>query len=211
MKLETYLDLKKMKHLFTLFLVLFPISLYADDKGICGDGLTYIYSEISATLTISKTGNGSGKMSDYDNKTNHAPWYTYASSIITVRIEQGVVSIGNYAFFELSSLTSISLPDGVITIGRQSFRNCTNLKSINLPSSIQNLMYGAFAYCSSLESLDIPENVKEISEYLLYQCKKIESVKIPNSVINIGDRAFYRCEQLKTIQLPDERRILQSE
>lgn len=66
-----------MKKLFLfLALLLLPLLASADENGECGDGVTYSFEEETGTLTISKTGEGTGKMTDYtiDIQT---PWNSY--------------------------------------------------------------------------------------------------------------------------------------
>lgn len=80
------------------------INAWAD--GSCGNGVTWTLLE--GILTIS----GTGSMSDY-SESNHQPWYSCRRSILTVIIEDGVRSIGDYAFYACSSLTSVTIPNSV--------------------------------------------------------------------------------------------------
>ena len=107
-----------MKQTLLFFLLLLPLVASADDNGPCGDGLTYNFAEFTQTLTISKTGEGTGKMNDYTP--SNRPWSSYLDEIMKVVIESGVTSIGNSAFWGCSSLTSVVIPSGVT-----SFDNCT--------------------------------------------------------------------------------------
>ena len=68
------------------------------------------------TLNIS----GTGAMKNYDSKKNRNPVYNN-SNVKTVVIEDGVTSIGNYAFTYCVSLTSITIPDSVTSIGYYAF------------------------------------------------------------------------------------------
>ena len=67
-------------------------------------------------------------MSDYTYAS--APWYSYRSQITSVVIEDGVTSIGNYAFYNCSSLTEITIPDGVTSIGDYAFSYCRSLTDV---------------------------------------------------------------------------------
>ena len=69
----------------------------AEDSGICGDNLTYSYSD--GTLTIQGTGNMDDYFSDYELRDKKLPpWYAYHTQIHTVIIGDGVTSIGRDAF-----------------------------------------------------------------------------------------------------------------
>ncbi|MCD8004011.1 MAG: leucine-rich repeat domain-containing protein, partial [Clostridia bacterium] len=79
-----------------------------------GDGLTWTLTG-DGTLTIS----GEGEMPHYIFGT--APWYENAGRITSVIIEDGVTSIGNYAFYGCTSLESITISDSVTSIGYMAF------------------------------------------------------------------------------------------
>ena len=76
------------------------------DSGTCGDNLTWTLSAVG-TLTISGTGDMDGF--DYGS----TPWYNYSEVITNVLVENGVTSIGDYAFSECSYLAYVSLPVGL--------------------------------------------------------------------------------------------------
>lgn len=102
-------------------------------NGFCGgegDGtnLTWVLDE-NGTLTIS----GSGVMGDYNYYRDDQPWYTYRAQIKEIRINDGVKSIGDGAFYDFNSITSVVLPQGLERIGEDAFFDCTNLNTINLP------------------------------------------------------------------------------
>ena len=86
--------------LVSLFLI--PTFLLADDSGSCGDGLTYTYDSGTRTLTISKTKPGTGEMGFYYQKKR--PWEKYKDEIASIIINEGVTTIGVWAFHDLYSL-----------------------------------------------------------------------------------------------------------
>ena len=78
-----------------LTLSLLPVSVLATDatSGTCGENVTWSFDEASGTLTIS----GEGEMENYDSSVA-APWYAFRTDIVEVVLEEGVTSVGNYAF-----------------------------------------------------------------------------------------------------------------
>ena len=72
-------------------------------SGECGSNLTWTLDD-AGTLTIS----GEGYMYSY-SATSAAPWAEYAQSIKNVVIEDGVLSIGKYAFAGCTALESVVL------------------------------------------------------------------------------------------------------
>ena len=136
-------------------------------------------------LTIS----GNGKMKDYSFN-ERKPWGT---SITKVVIENGVTSIGNWAFENCFSLTSITILDGVRYIGNCAFLCCTSLTSITIPDSVTSIGDEAFEGCTSLTSVTIGNGVTSIGYKAFAYCRLLESVTIPDGVTGIGDSAFHSC------------------
>ncbi len=65
-------------------------------------------------------------------------------------IDDGVISISDYAFYSFKSLTDIIIPDDVTSIGVLAFAGCTNLTSITIPDSVISIRGSSFAHCNSL-------------------------------------------------------------
>lgn len=103
------------------------------DSGTCGDSLTWSYNSDTQTLTIS----GTGKMTDFqgnDSDSGIAPWRGSGSDFsgqrgTTVIIEEGVTSIGTYAF-QRCNLTTVSIPKSLKSIGNNAFDGCAYLGTV---------------------------------------------------------------------------------
>lgn len=151
----------------------------------------------SLTLTKGQTGIGAN-YSDYNdyyypNKYQYTPWYQSRSNSLSVTIEDGVTSIGSYAFCECSKLISIDIPSSVTSIGNNAFKFCSGLKSIIIPDSVTSIGNSAFNGCYRLTSITIPDSVTYIGNSAFYGCSGLKSITIPDSVTSIGDSAFYGC------------------
>ena len=149
----------------------------------------------NGVLTIS----GSGAMGDYSNY-NKAPW---GNEITKVNIEDGVTSIGDYAFYGCTGLESITIPDSVTSIEGFAFSVCAGLESITIPDSVTSIGNNAFVACTGLESITIPDSVTSIGQYAFAACTGLKSITIPNSVTSIGDDTFYNCTGLESVTIPD--------
>ncbi len=73
-----------------------------------------------------------------------------------VVIPDGVISIGENAFFFCVALKSIIIPNSVACIGESAFGLCSNLTSVILPNSVTSIGSSAFSACESLSSITIP-------------------------------------------------------
>ena len=197
-----------MKKLFTLFLALVAsVGIASAQSGTCGINLTWTLS--NGTLTIS----GTGAMKNYYGY-SRSPWYDYRSSIKSVIINDGVISIGNEAFDECTSLTSITIPNSVTSIGDNAFGNCTSLTSITIPNSVTSIGNNAFIGCKSLTSINVDSNnpnYSSVDGVLFYKDKTTliqypigntrSEYTIPNSVTSIGNQAFYNCTSLTSVTI----------
>ncbi len=161
---------------------------------ICqGLGLTWTLDE-EGVLTIS----GNGKMKNYTEWTG-APWHQEAADLIkTVVIEEGVTSIGNFAFRYCENLTSITIPESVVRIGDFVFP--AQLTSISIPAGVQEI--GQFEYSSNwsyLAEINVSQDNqtycsvdgvlynKAMTELIKYpQKKQSTSFVIPDTVTVIG-------------------------
>ena len=141
-------------------------------------------------------------MKNYDYDSNQSPVYNN-SDVKKIVIEDGVTSIGDYAFRGCSSLTSITLPDSVTSIGDCAFVFCVGLSSITLPDSVTSIGDSAFKNCSSLTSITIPDRVTSIESRAFTGCSSLTSITIPDSVTSIGYATFAGCSSLTSITIPD--------
>lgn len=62
----------------------------------------------------------------------------------TTIIPEGVISVGQHAFYGCSGLTTITIPNSVKDIRRGAFENCTSLTTITIPKSVTDIQGEAF-------------------------------------------------------------------
>ena len=134
---------------------------------------------------------------------NFAPWFDDRYEIKKVVIEDGVTSIGNYAFFYCQNLASVEIPNSVTSIGKSAFYYCISLTSVEIPNSVTSIGERAFDCCKSLTSVEIPNSVTSIGDNAFNGCESLTSVEIPNSVTSIGNYAFATCSNLTSVEIPN--------
>ena len=174
-----------------------------------GELSTGIKWDLSSDGTLTVT--GSGAMPDFTYE-SRAPWFSYADSIKSVVIGEGITSIGDLAFYRCAFITSISFSKTVTKIGSYAFSDCTSLTIVRLTVNITIIDVYAFYNCTSLETVEFPSGtagtsgtqprLTKIADYAFCGCVKLKYVYIPYGVTTIGNYAFSNCTSLINVQFP---------
>ena len=129
--------------------------------------------------------------------------YPKGNSRKSYTVPEGVVIIGEGAFWFSENLTELNLPDTLIEIEPDGIRGCSDLKNIELPSNLRIIGENAFQMCTNLQSIEIPEGVTEIPFGAFWACYKLANVKLPSTITSIGNYAFAACYPLTEINFPE--------
>lgn len=105
--------------------------------------ITFSYNEETAVLTLW----GSGKLTDFtEQNIKTRPWHVYCEETRTIIIEDGIESIGDFAFARFSELRNVQIPDSVTYIGNTAFGGNAKLREITIPDSVAQIEPYAFGY-----------------------------------------------------------------
>ena len=167
----------------------------APASGQCGDNLTWSVED--GVLTIS----GTGDMYSYDSW-DTAPWYSFRGEIRSVKIADGVTSIGNYAFYDCTKLESVSIAGSVSSIGEYAFENCTGLTAVSMPDSVQSIGNSAFYNCESLVGFTLPTGLTRLGRYSLAGCSSLKHAAVPAGVTAVEYGTFAGCGALQDVMIP---------
>lgn len=148
------------------------------DSGTCGENLTWTLD--GGTLTIS----GTGEMYDY-NLTD-SPWESSIDDIRSLVVEDGVTSIGKYAFLGAYLLTKVSLADSIESIGDAAFKFC-GFKEIDLPEGLIYMGDSCFDNGKLTGSITIPPYVQTLNNYMFFACKITD--------FNVSPESQYFCSE----------------
>lgn len=158
-------------------------------------------------VTLTK---GTGAMTDYGdassyNRTryHYTPWNISEDKIKEIIIEDGVESIGSFAFWLCTGLKSISIPDSVKSIGGYAFSDCENLSSVSLGNGVQRIGESAFSYCCRIKSIIMPESLRTIQSCAFSGCSGLKDIVMNEGLNYIGDFAFSGCTAIRNIRIPD--------
>ena len=137
-----------------------------------------------------------------------------------VVLNDGIKTLGNYAFWNFKNLKNIIIPESVTNIGEFAFSECTALSNLTLPDSITEIAVGAFSNCVSLGKVTLPNKLTSLGNGAFEYCNAeiifpaslkyipimgdnaVTKVTIPEGVKMIGEEAFAYCSNFTEITLP---------
>ena len=180
--------------------------------GVKTDFSTDIYKNVSwrldknGTDTYTLTLSGSGKMADYLAE-KVRPWYSYASKITKLIVEDGVSSVGSRTCYNFTVLTDVSLADTVTDIGEFSFSGCSALVSVDL-SNVTSIRANALRGDRALSDIRLSRDLKLI-DYQAFRDSGADnsSISIPASVTEIGFGAFEGAKFTNVLNLPNVEKV----
>ena len=194
-----------------------PTIIASGDCGKAGSNVTWTLDN-TGLLTIS----GEGEMKDYEYSYDYAsrkyitnaPWRNQVKS---ATIQDGVTSIGSFAFKDCTGLTSVTISDSVASIGESAFEDCNSIEKVHISDVaawcgivFKNWSSNPLSYANDLyvndalvTDLTIPNGVTSIGRYAFSDCTGLTSVTIGNSVTSIEDGAFRGCTGLTSVTIPD--------
>ena len=152
---------------------------------------------------------GTGKMKNYSHvlpssapSSNWTPWYRRMEYIKKVIIEEGVTSIGDYAFSGCKRLVEVTIPEGVTSVGSYAFSSCDMIKKINLPDGVTKIDDYAFEWCRAMTEIRIPDSVVNIGNGAFQWCVNLKEVILPERLSDIKSRTFDNCMSMTDITSP---------
>ncbi len=115
--------------------------------------------------------------------------FSFTWNLTSIKLSEGLKTIGNRAFLNASALKSIVIPDGVTEIGGWTFYGCRNLSAITLPKSLRRIGDDAFGFAYALTAISLPEGLETIGKSA-FQGTLLTSIVIPASVKEVGAYAL---------------------
>ena len=170
--------------MFVVSILVISITAFAVDtdvvvSGYCGgegDGTNLEWKiDVEGTLTIS----GTGKMADYrrSNLSNgkfgtSAPWGEYSDEITSIKIENGVEYIGDFAFSDIG-LNNKTVPETIV-----------------IPRTVKSMGEGIFCYSGIVSEIIFEEGLEELSDRSLYAANRLKYITLPSTLKYLGEQAL---------------------
>ena len=165
-------------------------------SGVLGENITWEYDASTKTLTVSGNGDMKALTSSAD-----IPWAAANMSAETLIVEDGILSICDYAFYGFGALKTVALPEGLTSIGKLSFAFCGALETISFPSTLTSVGESAFEWCASLKSINVGSRLTALDSRAFAYCRDLASAYLCSEGLVISDGAFLGCELLSTVVL----------
>ena len=127
--------------------------------------------------------------------------YPVRKSNTSYVIPTGVKNISQGAFYAATTLTSVTIPDGALSIGDNAFF-ASSLTSVTIPSSVTSLGTSAFYNSSALATVTLGSGLLRLGSYVFGNCAALTSITIPPNVTTIEDSAFAGATSLSTVSIP---------
>ena len=156
--------------------------------GSCGDHATWSLDKDDSGQYTELTIGGTGTMKKYYYETigNDKTWRTDApwdwQDLKSVTIENGITSIGEYAFIGCRELATVTIGNSVTTLGAYAFNACDALTQITLPASVSSIGEQCFRNSAGLQRVNIQ--------------------RTNGDLITLGSKVFNGCDALKYIVAP---------
>ena len=160
---------------------------------------------------------------NYDENSETKIFYIGEDTITTVIIPEGVETIGEYAFANMTKLTTVVLPSTLVKIDQGAFFGCPNLTTVTGIENVKFINQYAFANCDlsgdlklnnciavannafsgneNLKSVTLSEKTQSVGQYAFQGCSDLKAVTIHAPSIKLGQYVFANCEDLRSIEL----------
>ena len=125
------------------------------------------------------------------------------TSVKRVTLPEGVVTLGEKAFYYCSELSEVRMPNSLSVIGNRAFSNCANLKGITFNPGLEKIGDYAFEYAGLSGTLEIPGSVKTIGSYAFSSCRNISALILNEGLERIELMAFYGCDITGELTFPE--------
>lgn len=170
--------------IFTVLMMVYTTA-FAAQNGKCGDNATWSFE--NGTLTI----RGTGEMKNYSGRV-----YDQGNTVVISE---------EYPSWKDLEITSIKVEEGITSIGAKAFSGLDKAKSISLPKSLEKIMIHAFNG-SGIEHIDIPDNVKYIAPDVISD--RVITLNIGSGVEELDDSiGFTGCSLMTAITVDSNNRF----
>ncbi|MBR4081883.1 MAG: leucine-rich repeat protein, partial [Clostridia bacterium] len=148
---------------------------YCGAAANAGGEQSVVWTYKDGVMTIT----GTGDMAEYDSYEDR-PWYTYCNSITALTIQEGVTTIGRYAFEQTAGLKNVTIPASVTKLGYCAFRG-SGLETVTFADESQLTTIDSFAFqlCDELTEITLPAGVGSFRHVTVFDdCSALTDIHV---------------------------------
>ena len=139
-----------------------------------------------------------------------AEYAFYGSSIASLDLGSGLISLGEGAFELCSGLRELHLPDGVTVIPDRMAANCRNLQTLTWGEWVSSIGEAALSGANRLKAVSFGTALTHLGGQAFRGCEALESISLPAGLTELGTEAFRACTSLKSIMVDAENPVLEA-
>lgn len=117
-----------------------------------------------------------------------------------VVLPDGLIEVGDYAFYDGYFINNINIPDSIKHIGNYAFHRCNEF-NITIPPNVEYIGNYGFYGCNIL-NFNIPPSLTEIGSYA-FASTNLTNVKLPSTIKKISNGLFQYCSELESADLSE--------
>lgn len=111
------------------------------------------------------------------------------SSVQSVAFSSSVREIEGHAFYDVQGLRQITLNEGLQEIGESAFYRC-DIRKLVVPGSVESIGDNAFSNNEKLSELTLKDGIRTIGAYAFYEDALISVSVLPDTLYSVGIHAF---------------------
>ena len=104
-----------------------------------------------------------------------------------VVIDDNVVTINAYAFFDCRKVSKITVGKNVMYIDEGAFYCCEDLTDVVFGAKVKKIRSAAFEKCAKLNKIVIPKTVKSLGNSVFGECMSLKEIRFLNKKTEIPD------------------------
>ena len=196
----------KLTALVLALCMFFALPVSAAEGGSCGENVHWSFE--NGKLTIS----GTGAMDSYEIP-DQRPWNHLYDQVTAIVVEEGVTTVGNWAFNGMLNAESVTLPSTLDYIGLFAFIGCEKLTEVDLPQGLTGIGQQAFFNCYGLTEITIPGTVTFLDAGIFDSCTSLKRAYLEKSTAGVfvnGSAIFRNCTALEEIVVEEGHCALKS-
>ncbi len=121
------------------------------------------------------------------------PVYALEGALLVDRTEMRVITCLNYV------IGDFTIPEGIVSIGDYAFFGCSELTDIHFPSTLREIGFSGFTACMSCTVLRLNEGLEAIGDLAFGDCFLLEEIHLPASLVSLGEEVFDSCDALRAV------------